>query len=244
MARFCMNTAAWRVAPLLFLLAAMLVLSGCAGINKPYRTGGSGSAKPYTIRGKTYRPFTSAHGFTEVGVASWYGPGFHGKLTANGERYNQNSMTAAHKLLPFNTDIRVTNLDNGKSIVVRINDRGPFVDNRVIDLSRTGAEKIGMIGPGTARVRLEAVNAKAPILTPDGDMRGTFYIQVGAFRVRSNAQRLINTLKSMGLGGRLLPSSDGALLYVQAGPFPSVDRAEDILQTLQGRFPGLFVVAN
>lgn len=226
------------------MLTVMLILSGCAGINKPYRSGGGGSGKPYTVRGKTYRPYTSAHGFTEVGVASWYGPGFHGKLTANGERYNQNSMTAAHKLLPFNTDIRVTNLDNGKSIVVRINDRGPFVDSRVIDLSRKGAEKIGMLGPGTARVRLEAVNAKAPILTPDGDMRGIFYVQVGAFSVRSNAQRLINTLKSMGLGGRLLPSSNGRILYVQVGPFPSVDRAEDILQTLRARFPGLFVVAN
>ena len=177
-------------------------------------------------------------------MASWYGPGFHGKKTANGERYNQNAMTAAHKLLPFNTDIRVTNLDNGRSTVVRINDRGPFVANRVIDLSRRAAEQIDMIGSGTARVRLEAVNNKKPVLTPDGNMLGRFYVQIGAFGVPANARKLLQTIKKQGLNGRILRSPTSALQYVQVGPFPSIDRAETILARLRGAYPGLFVVAE
>lgn len=232
---------------LILLLIAGLALSGCSLPPKPSAgrsQGGGGSGKPYTVRGKTYRPYTTANGFTEVGVASWYGPGFHGKTTANGERYNQNAMTAAHKLLPFNTDIRVTNLDNGRSTVVRINDRGPFVANRVIDLSRRAAEQIGMIGPGTARVRLEAVGGKKPVLTPDGDMLGRFYVQIGAFGVPANARKLMQTMKKMGLGGRILRSSSSNLHYVQVGPFPSIDRAEEMLSRLQASYPGLFVVAE
>lgn len=232
---------------LVFLLCCALTLAGCAPFSPTGGKGshgGGGSGKPYTVRGKTYRPYTTANGFTEVGVASWYGPGFHGKLTANGERYNQNAMTAAHKLLPFNTDIRVTNLDNGRSTVVRINDRGPFVANRVIDLSRRAAEQIGMIGAGTARVRLEAVGGKKPVLTPDGDMLGRFYVQIGAFGVPANARKLVLTIKKMGLPGRILRSRSSSLQYVQVGPFPSIDRAEDMLNRLQASYPGLFVVAE
>lgn len=232
---------------LIFLLIGVFVLTGCA-LPGPHggagSRGGGGSGKPYTVRGKTYRPYTTANGFTEVGVASWYGPGFHGKLTANGERYNQNAMTAAHKLLPFNTDIRVTNLDNGRSTVVRINDRGPFVANRVIDLSRRAAEQIDMIGSGTARVRLQAVGGKKPVLTPDGDMLGRFYVQIGAFGVPANARKLMLAVKKSGLPGRILRSRSSALEYVQVGPFPSIDRAEDMLARLRGAYPGLFVVAE
>lgn len=245
-----MNAPHGGPAPLIAaLLIVCLATAGCAPFSlssPPRQTGGSGSGKPYTVRGKTYRPYTSAHGFTEVGVASWYGPGFHGKKTANGERYNQNALTAAHKLLPFNTDIRVTNLDNGRSVIVRINDRGPFVDNRIIDLSRKAAATIGMIGPGTARVRLEAVNTsgKSPILTPDGDMQGRFYIQIGAFSVPVNARKLMQAIRGLGLGGRILRSADSRLEYVQVGPYPSLDQAEAMLRKLSGRYPGLFVVAE
>lgn len=233
-----------------FLLAlaalAALLLAGCAPISLSggQQRGGGGSGKPYTVRGKTYRPYTTANGFTELGVASWYGPGFHGKQTANGERYNQNAMTAAHKLLPFNTDIRVTNLDNGRSTMVRINDRGPFVANRVIDLSRRAAEQIGMIASGTARVRLEAVGNKKPVLTPDGDMLGRFYVQIGAFGVPANARKLLRTIKQQGLNGRILRSAASSLHYVQVGPFPSIDRADAMLSRLRAAHPGLFVVAE
>lgn len=102
-------------------------------------------------------PSAVAAASTSVGVASWYGPGFHGRLTANGERYDMYAMTAAHKTLQFGTKVKVTNHDNGKSVVVRINDRGPFVGGRVIDLSRSAADAIGMVGPGTAPVTVEVV---------------------------------------------------------------------------------------
>lgn len=98
-----------------------------------------------------------AHAGAIVGTASWYGPGFHGRTTANGERYNMNAMTAAHKSLRFGTKVKVTNNTNGKSVVVRINDRGPFVGSRVIDLSKSAASAIDMIGPGTAKVTIEVL---------------------------------------------------------------------------------------
>lgn len=104
----------------------------------------------------------------QQGMASWYGPGFAGRRTANGEIFDPSQLTAAHKELPFNTLVRVHNLDNGSSVVVRINDRGPFISGRIIDLSRAGAEAIGMVGSGTARVRLE------PLTLPTG------FVRVGA----------------------------------------------------------------
>ncbi len=114
--------------------------------------------KSYTVNGKRYEPFVPQIGQRFRGVASWYGPNFHGGKTANGEYYDMTTMTAAHKTLPMNTRVRVTNLDNGMSTIVRINDRGPFVNNRIIDLSQAAAEAIGMIKKGTARVELEVVD--------------------------------------------------------------------------------------
>ena len=113
--------------------------------------------RPYTINGKTYYPTTVSVGDTALGIASWYGPNFHGKKTSNGETYNMNAMTSAHKTLPMNTMVRVINLGNGAQTTVRINDRGPFVAGRIIDLSKAAATSIGMIGAGTARVKLEVV---------------------------------------------------------------------------------------
>jgi len=111
--------------------------------------------RPYTVHGKRYYPTVVSVGDEFYGNASWYGPNFHGKLTSNGERYNMWAMTAAHKTLPMNTIVKVTNKRNGKSTVVRINDRGPFVSTRIIDLSKAAASKINMIGHGTAPVKLE-----------------------------------------------------------------------------------------
>lgn len=113
--------------------------------------------RPYTINGKTYYPTIVKVGDKSSGIASWYGPNFHGKNTANGEVYNMYNMTAAHKTLPMNTLVKVTNLRNQKSAVVRINDRGPFVANRIIDLSKAAAQKLNIIGPGMAPVNLEVV---------------------------------------------------------------------------------------
>jgi rare lipoprotein A len=122
-------------------VAVALVLAGVAA--------GCGIGKP--------KPITPDAGATQEGIASWYGPGFHSRRTANGEVYNQYGLTAAQKTLPHRTRVRVTNLTNGKDVLVRINDRGPFVDDRIIDLSYTAAREIEMIGPGTAPVRVEVL---------------------------------------------------------------------------------------
>ncbi|WP_328799438.1 septal ring lytic transglycosylase RlpA family protein [Sandaracinobacteroides hominis] len=129
--------------------------------------------KPYVVFGKTYVP-ADDRGYDEKGIASWYGPTFHAKATANGEIYNQDDVTAAHKTLPMPSWVEVTNLDNGRQLVLRINDRGPFVDGRIIDLSRKSAQLLGVDQPGLARVRVKRV-------FPDGDW------------ARSNPPKLVST---------------------------------------------------
>lgn len=111
----------------------------------------------YKVRGQRYKVFKHANNFQEIGMASWYGPGFHGKKTANGETYNMHAITAAHKTLPLGTKVRVTNLSNGKKIVVRINDRGPFHSGRIIDLSKKAAQRLGVIKHGSAKVHIRIV---------------------------------------------------------------------------------------
>ena len=118
----------------------------------------SGNMEAYTVRGRRYFTKDDSKGYVERGIASWYGPGFHGRKTSNGEPYDMNAMTAAHKTLPLPTYARVTNLQNGKAAVVRINDRGPFHGPRVIDLSRAAATKLGVIGTGTAEVEVRALD--------------------------------------------------------------------------------------
>lgn len=120
--------------------------------------------KSYVVKGVRYTPFSSVSEFTEVGEASWYGPGFHGRKTANGERYNQNELTAAHKELPINSVVRVTHEVTGKSVVVRINDRGPFHGDRVIDMSFAAAKAIGMVQQGKAQVTIELLPKGKPTL--------------------------------------------------------------------------------
>lgn len=120
--------------------------------------------RSYVVKGVRYTPFASISEFTEEGVASWYGPGFHGRKTANGERFNQYELTAAHKELPLNSVVRVTHATTGKSVVVRINDRGPFHGNRVIDMSYAAAKAIGMVDQGKANVKIELLPKGKPTL--------------------------------------------------------------------------------
>lgn len=127
-------------------------------------------------------------GSTQTGIASWYGPGFHGRATSSRDVYDMYDATAAHNTLPFGTQVLVTNLDNGKSAIVRINDRGPFAKNRVIDLSYSAAHLLDMIGPGTARVRLEVLK------TGPAGGRAVYLVQAGAFTSRENARRLADGL--------------------------------------------------
>ncbi len=149
---------------------------------------------PYQINRLTYYPIPSSHGYIETGIASWYGDDFHGRPTSNGETYNMYEPTAAHKLLPMNTMLLVSNLENGKETVVRVNDRGPFIQGRIIDLSYAAAKSIGILRPGTAKVKIVA-------LAPRNDRRsgigiqgtqydfetGEYYVQIGSFTKKHNA---------------------------------------------------------
>ncbi len=139
--------------------------------------------------------------YTARGISSWYGPGFHGKLTASGERFDSNDLTAAHKTLPFGTMLKVTNRDNGKSVVVRVNDRGPFVPGRIIDVSRGAAVKLGMIETGTAPVLIEELPgpAREPKL---------FSVQAASYSVRENAERLIRDLADSGLTAEIVRAGE------------------------------------
>lgn len=159
----------------------------------------------YVVYGVRYYPLPSSEGFEQTGYASWYGRKFHGRSTSNGERYDMFKLTAAHKTLPFGTHVVVTNLKNKKRTVVRINDRGPFVKGRIIDLSYSAAQEIDLVGPGVARVRLVALGrqvgtvnsankATKPIVAVEDLAQGEFTIQVGAFRDKANATRLANRL--------------------------------------------------
>lgn len=247
-----MNNSASRIKALrlcgqaLALLLCALILAGCGA--KSWRNGGVAGSKSYTVRGKTYYPLKSAHGFVEEGVASWYGPGFHGKPTANGERYNQYAMTAAHKLLPLGTKVKVTHLASGKSVLVRVNDRGPFVDDRVIDLSHAAASNLGIIGPGTARVRIQSVGASPALFASEPGskqeeslIRGDFYVQVGAFANQENARKLLEILKQAGYKGRI-DFAANQLWNVQAGPWPDSLAAQKMLAGFKALYPHAFVV--
>lgn len=191
----------------LVFVAVLVILSGCSTRGVKYY-GGSTSYKsnsvndgrkyskatmrPYVVRGIKYYPTVVSVGDQFHGRASWYGPDFHGKLTSNGERYNMYDMTAAHKTLPMNTIVRVTSRATGKSAVVRVNDRGPFVDNRIIDLSKAAASKINMVGTGTALVTLEVIGfaGKGKVVIPEQkeldagpkeEVVTEFALQIGSF---------------------------------------------------------------
>ena len=143
--------------------------------------------RSYVIAGKRYYPTSARVGDDLNGIASWYGPNFHAKLTSNGETYDMYAMTAAHKTLPMNTMVKVVNLENGKSVIVRINDRGPFVTGRIIDLSNVAAHKIDMVKKGTAKVRVTILGFNAKIARTKTEREAVatvdkFYVQVGAFR--------------------------------------------------------------
>lgn len=226
----------------LFILIAVMCLLCACGQKSSWRKGGTPGTKPYTVLGKTYYPLKSAHGFMEEGIASWYGPGFHGKSTASGEKYNQYEMTAAHKILPLGTNVRVTHLGNGKSIIVRVNDRGPFVGDRIIDLSREAANRLALVGSGTARVRVQSLG-DVPQITSAGNVKGDFYIQAGAFAKKENALKLIENLVKSGHKGRLYFGNNN-MWNVQIGPWPDSEAAKNRLSLLKELFPNSFMVGG
>ncbi|MGA7917459.1 MAG: septal ring lytic transglycosylase RlpA family protein [Candidatus Acidiferrales bacterium] len=165
--------------------------------------------------------------YVEEGVASWYGIPFNGHRTSNGEIYDMHQFTAAHRTLPFNCIVRVTNLDNGKQTEVRINDRGPFVANRVIDLSLSAAQAIEMVGPGTAHVRLEIVSGPSP-------QGGFFGVQIGAFKVEENAEKLKAQLETSysPVSIATYDSPNGTFYRLRVGHVASEDAARQLANQL------------
>ena len=203
----------------------------------------------YEVGGRRYYVLATAEGYDATGVASWYGPTFDGLRTSDGDRYDMYAMTAAHKTLPLPCYVRVTNLSNGRSIVVKINDRGPFVANRLIDLSYVAAAKLDMLATGTALVEVQAITPQSPtVLTRVAESPApTLYVQVGAFAVQAHAQRVVSQLQRAGLAGAFIfgpPATRSHLYRVRIGPVsgvPEFDRLIARLSTLG--YPGARLVA-
>lgn len=201
-----------------------------------------GNPLTYVVRGKRYHRLTSSEGYSEQGLASWYGTKFHGHRTSSGEDFDMYSMTAAHKTLPLPTYVRVTNLDNQRSIIVKVNDRGPFHAKRIIDLSYVAAGKLGILNNGTGRVEVVALTSAEPEKLPQ------YLIQVGAFQTRANAitlkQKLLRSINyethvtSAKVGGKLI-------FRVQIGPFTNEKKAHTLKRHLiDDGTPGAIVISD
>jgi len=218
-------------------------------------------SRPYTVLGNKYYPMAEARNYREIGVASWYGRKFHGRRTALGERYDMNAMTAAHKTLPLPSYVQVRNLKNNRTVVVRVNDRGPFLHKRLIDLSYAAAYKLDMLGAGTSEVEVTALTPgrdPAPTTANVGagettvraiedteplqaqEISGTaggtsIYLQVGAFGSAENAERLRDRLEQADFNPVLvLPykNNDNQLYRVRIGPLDSVEKSETVRRRL------------
>lgn len=215
--------------------------------------------EPYTVFGVRYIPLTDARGYRERGVASWYGRKFHAKRTSSGEPYDMYAMTAAHRTLPLPTYVRVRNLQNGRSVVVRVNDRGPFLQNRLIDLSYSAAARLGMLGTGTAPVEIESIAPDVPTPVPVTVAANTtpppisvaaptaaadapeapisrLTVQVGAFQRYENAVLLRDRLERAGFASVSIqstpadPARGATPLYrVRIGPVPTVERGDQLV---------------
>ena len=249
--------------PLGGVMLAVAVLAGCSNAPSVDRAATAdavprdepparqGNPASYTVFGKRYHVRESNAGFRQRGVASWYGDKFHGRPTSSGEPYDMYKMTAAHKTLRLPAYVRVTNMENGRSVVVRVNDRGPFVDNRVIDLSYAAAHKIGMTGRGTALVDVEVVGsgddrqAAARPVAVSGDGSGNWgrsalpkvrwgenvFVQVGAFRERENVRAVATRLSGAGIAP--IRQEEGGLTRLRVGPFDSLRALDETMARLR-----------
>ena len=244
----------WRLAGC-FILSLLLV--SCGGhtsrvIDTPETRELKGWQKPYEVDGKRYQPLRDHHGFTQRGVASWYGRKFHGRKTSNGETYDMYGLSAAHKTLPMGVYVKVTHSGNGQQIILRINDRGPFVAGRIIDLSYGAAKQLGIVDSGTAKVQLVALgfrkkdHGQEEYQTPVDYDSGSFTVQIGAFSSSENAYRL--TAKMKRDFGKAVVSEgmvNGQPIYrVRVGYFRSLEKAEVAVDNfVSSGFPGSYVIA-
>lgn len=210
--------------------------------NGPYK------ASPYSVLGRSYKPMQDGRSYREVGLASWYGTKFHDQLTANGENYDLYGMTAAHKTLPLPSYVRVTNLDNQRSIIVRVNDRGPFHSDRIIDLSYAGAVKLGFAETGTARVKVEGIdpvvwqqqnNPGSPMQAQPASpaaLEGGLYLQLGAFSSNQAAEQLrhqVQGLVQTPVFVSPVQVDTRTLHRVRLGPVDSHDEAQQLMEKLR-----------
>jgi len=199
--------------------AALALLAGCAK------------------RPRARTPVTPSAAWTETGIASWYGHPYHGRRAASGEIYDMNQLTAAHCTLPLGAQVRVVNLDNRRRVSVRINDRGPFVEGRIIDLSRAAARRLDMLAPGTARVRLEVAALPASLAAC------CFAVQIGAFRERANAERQREAAERERRPAWLeWRDGDPPLWRVLVGRETSLEAAQELARRLRARFGAAFVM--
>jgi rare lipoprotein A len=199
-----------------------------------------GNHSPYEVFGRKYHVLTSSKGYRERGTASWYGSKFHGRRTSSGEPYDMHLATAAHRSLPLPTYAEVTNLDNGRKVIVKINDRGPFKDGRIIDLSYGAALRLGMISTGTARVEVRAIDvesgeryaaAEAPRPAPAGqqDTGAGTWLQAGAYGRREGAEELAGQLRRADLQPVSIHDA-GSLFRVWLGPYSSAAEVESVIR--------------
>ena len=211
-----------------------------------------GNGPVYEVFGQRYEVLDTSFGFRERGVASWYGPKFHGRPTASREPYDMHAMTAAHKSLPLPTFVKVRNLKNNRTIIVRVNDRGPFVDNRIIDLSYAAAQKLDMVRDGTTLVEISAISFDEPVRdarTAEADRNSErdrarpataqqparVFVQVGAFGDRQNAARRHGLLTRHGITSVVVDEQrrgDGSIYRVRVGPIDGVAHYDEIVARL------------
>jgi len=244
---------------ILCLCYIFLIMYGCRSVSTaPPREAPAtpqGYPKPYRVGTQWYQPIPDAEGFRQRGTASWYGKKFHGRKTSNGETYDMYGVSAAHKTLPFGTVVRVHNLRNGRKLDIRINDRGPFVRGRIIDLSYGAANKLGVVGPGTAPVEIVALAAPTRMVRqPGGQARvlpvdlthGNFTFQVGAFQDRNNAERLAAKLKQTYSHVHVtsFDRGDGMFHRVRVGRATTLKDADEYEQALIRQGFDVFIVAE
>ena len=204
-----------------------------------------GNPSSYVVHGKRYYVLDSSDGFVQRGIASWYGIKFHGRKTSSGEVYNMHDMTAAHKTLPIPVYVHVRNLDNGRTAVVRVNDRGPFISGRIIDLSYAAAKKLGVKGPGTANVEISVVSqgqsrptsvVRAIPLDGQPEKDVPLFIQMGSFSSQANASQLVRDLRAVNeTSARItqLKTTSGLFYRVRVGPLYDIDEANAIVTRLK-----------
>ena len=207
----------------------------------------SGNPSSYVVMGKRYYVLNNSDGFVQRGKASWYGGKFQGRKTASGETYNMHAMTAAHKTLPIPVYVRVKNLENGRSIIVKVNDRGPFVEGRIIDLSFAAAKKLGITLAGTANVEISTLRAgQNPVrevirtipLTDKAEQDVPLFIQMGSFGNKVNAINLVNDLRNaneLAAAVSELQTDRGSFFRVRVGPLYDIDEANAVIRRLKNK---------